>query len=271
MAQVYPTVHRIFTPLPQKGRSEMSVTDFVKDLEINQSYFLSLSEQYPYPMQIFLPDGTLAIANSAFLREFRIPFAGLIEGKYNIFHDPTLEEYGMLDKVHLAFSGYPVEVSDIKVHVHSFKRFHNIPNDETELYYLEVKSVPIKDAAGNLACVVVIYIVKRKSVGRKEIALAKEYIEQNYKESFDLEKIANAASLSQYHFSRLFKKNTGMTPHDYYIRVRIDKLKQMLLDENLTVEQAFESCGMQYHGHYAMVFKKLTGLSPTEYKNNVNK
>lgn len=248
----------------------MSVTDFVKDLEINQSYFLSLSEQYPYPMQIFLPDGTLAIANSAFLREFRIPFAGLIEGKYNIFHDPTLEEYGMLDKVHLAFSGYPVEVSDIKVHVHSFKRFHNIPNDETELYYLEVKSVPIKDAAGNLACVVVIYIVKRKSVGRKEIALAKEYIEQNYKESFDLEKIANAASLSQYHFSRLFKKNTGMTPHDYYIRVRIDKLKQMLLDENLTVEQAFESCGMQYHGHYAMVFKKLTGLSPTEYKNKAS-
>lgn len=247
----------------------MDVKEYIKDLETNQSYFMTLAREFPYPMQIYLPDGTLAFANSAFLREFKIPFAGLNENRYNILQDPTLNDFGVLDQVHLAFAGYPAEITDIPVPVHFFKRFFQIPSEEIELYYLDIKAIPIKDTIGVLTCVVIIYLVRRKNVGRADIALSKIYIEQHWMENFDLEKIAKAVSMSQYYFSRLFKKHTGMTPHEYYINIKMEKVKQGLLNENLTVEQVFESCGLQYHGHYAMVFKKLTGFNPMEYRNGL--
>lgn len=249
----------------------MSVGKFVKDLKADQSYFLQLAKNFPYPMQIYLPDGMLAVANSAFLREFNIPFASLIEGRYNILYDPTLIEHGVLDQVYLAFSGYPAEVMDIPAPVHSFKRFFHIPNAEFELYYLDIKAVPIKDATDSLICVVITYLTRRKYVEREEISLAKDYIEQHWVEDFDLAKVASAALLSKFHFSRLFKKHTGITPYHYYSIVKVEKLKQALLNKNLTVEQAFGSCGIQYHSYYATMFKKLTGLSPTEYRNIVHK
>jgi transcriptional regulator GlxA family with amidase domain len=57
-----------------------------------------------------------------------------------------------------------------------------------------------------------------------------------------------------------------MTPHDYYISVKINKVKDKLLDMNLSIEEAFSECGFHYHGHYANLFKIKTGLTPSEYR-----
>jgi AraC-like DNA-binding protein len=102
--------------------------------------------------------------------------------------------------------------------------------------------------------------------GKEEIALGKEYIESHWQEPFNIDKIAKAATLSKSHFVRLFKKNTGVTPHEYYVSYKIGKLKEKLLDSNLTIAQAFAECNMDYNGHTARQFKERVGVSPSEYR-----
>ena len=84
--------------------------------------------------------------------------------------------------------------------------------------------------------------------------------------ALNIDKIAKAATLSKSHFVRLFKKNTGVTPHEYYVSYKIGKLKEKLLDSNLTIAQAFAECNMDYNGHTARQFKERVGVSPSEYR-----
>jgi AraC family transcriptional regulator len=74
------------------------------------------------------------------------------------------------------------------------------------------------------------------------------------------------ACLSKAHFTKLFKQNTGVTPKEYYINYKISKLKEKLLDTNLSIAQAFAACNMNYNGYSASLFKKKVGLSPSEFR-----
>ena len=111
-----------------------------------------------------------------------------------------------------------------------------------------------------------VFIFKKIYRGKEEIALAKEYIETHWQEPFDLSETAKTAYLSKAHFTKLFKKHTGVTPHEYYTNYKISKLKEKLLDTNLSIAQAFAACNMDYNGHSARVFKNKTGLSPSAYR-----
>jgi transcriptional regulator GlxA family with amidase domain len=82
-------------------------------------------------------------------------------------------------------------------------------------------------------------------------------------EPYDNNSAADVAGLSKTHFIRLFKKHTGMTPHDYYINFKMNKIKEKLSDSNLSISQAFEACGIDYNGHFAKVFKKSIGYTPS--------
>ena len=85
-------------------------------------------------------------------------------------------------------------------------------------------------------------------------------------EPFDLAATAKAACLSKAQFIKLFKKHTGVTPHEYYINYKISKLKEILLDTNLSIAQAFAACNIDYNGYSAKLFKKKVGVTPSEYR-----
>lgn len=50
-----------------------------------------------------------------------------------------------------------------------------------------------------------------------------KYIDNNWLEEFDIDELSSVVNLSRYHFTRLFKSNTGMTPYGYYQYVKIQK------------------------------------------------
>lgn len=135
-----------------------------------------------------------------------------------------------------------------------------------EAIYQDITIYPILNDEKQVIYVVAFLINRRVYRGRNEIEKAKEYIESHWSEKFDLVETAKEVGFSKAHFIKLFKQHTGLTPHDYYINYKISRLREKLLDTNLSIAQAFAACNMDYNGHSAGLFKKKTGLSPSAYR-----
>ena len=105
--------------------------------------------------------------------------------------------------------------------------------------------------------------------GRTPVQTTMEYIEENYKEDLSLERIAALVSLSPYHFSRMFKQETGFSPHEYVLTVRIDAAKTLLKTTGLSIKEITYAAGFHSEAHFVSTFKKRTQLTPTAFRNTV--
>jgi AraC-like DNA-binding protein len=100
----------------------------------------------------------------------------------------------------------------------------------------------------------------------QRIVAAKVFIDDNYKEPIDLEKISKQAFLSRFHFHRLFKQVYKRTPLQYITQKRLDKAKD-LLSENKPVGEVCDEVGFESIGSFSVLFKKEIGFAPTYYRN----
>lgn len=93
-----------------------------------------------------------------------------------------------------------------------------------------------------------------------------DLMERHLDEEFDLARFAAAAALSEFHFSRLFKKATGFSPSRYFIRLRIAKACRLLRETNRSVIDIGLDVGYSSPSHFAQVFRRETGAVPTDYR-----
>lgn len=94
---------------------------------------------------------------------------------------------------------------------------------------------------------------------------AKLFIDENFGSNIDLNKIADEACFSKFHFVRLFRSIYGRTPHQYLTDVRIDKAKEHLADGQ-TVAFACYNVGFDSISSFTGLFKRRTGLTPRQYQ-----
>ena len=99
-----------------------------------------------------------------------------------------------------------------------------------------------------------------------------KYMENHYKEKISLDQIAENMYLSPFYISKLFKSETGDTPINYLISLRMEKAKE-LLDQNstLSIQEAAAAVGYEDAYHLSKLFKKYYGLSPLYYKARIEK
>ncbi|MEN3261006.1 helix-turn-helix domain-containing protein [Sodalis endosymbiont of Spalangia cameroni] len=83
---------------------------------------------------------------------------------------------------------------------------------------------------------------------------------------FDLAVIAQAAGLSKYHFSRQFKNATGLSPSNYFIRLRMRRARQLLADTRRSIIDIGLEVGYSSPGHFSQVFRREVGVSPSHYR-----
>lgn len=96
------------------------------------------------------------------------------------------------------------------------------------------------------------------------------YITDHLQEELSLEQLARQASLSPFYFSRLFKKETGYSPHEYVIQARVNAAKYFLQSARLSQKDICYSCGFSSESSFCTTFKKSTGLTPSQYRKNVS-
>lgn len=95
---------------------------------------------------------------------------------------------------------------------------------------------------------------------------AKEMLGQVYDKPLDLNKIAKQLSISQSHIARLFKENTGATPMQYIINIRITKACALLWQTNAGILEIAHNTGFLSLSNFHKKFKEQTGLTPKEYR-----
>ena len=81
-----------------------------------------------------------------------------------------------------------------------------------------------------------------------------------------LDELAETAGLSAAHFSQMFRKSTGESPHQFVLRRRVEYAKQMLRAAETRVLDVAVACGFKTQQHFARVFRSICGASPTEYR-----
>jgi AraC family transcriptional regulator len=92
-----------------------------------------------------------------------------------------------------------------------------------------------------------------------------ELVEAKIEDELSLEEMAKTAQLSRAHFSHMFRQSTGESPHQFFLRCRVERAKQMLRAETRVLDVAV-ACGFKTQQHFARVFRHFCGVSPTEYR-----
>ncbi len=94
------------------------------------------------------------------------------------------------------------------------------------------------------------------------------FINENIEQDLSLELLANQVSLSPYYFTRIFKTETGFTPHQYVLYTRINHAKFLLKNTELSIKQICFMCGFSCESNFCTAFKKWTNITPTNYRIN---
>ena len=109
--------------------------------------------------------------------------------------------------------------------------------------------------------------------GRKKTALLTwrarrvvEYVDSHLDEPISLSDLAAAAGLSRNYFAAQFRVATGLRPHEFLLRRRIERAQKMLVETSAPLAETALSIGFQTQSHFSTVFKRLVGWSPSSWR-----
>jgi len=94
----------------------------------------------------------------------------------------------------------------------------------------------------------------------------KEFVYAKIEDELSLSELAQSVGLSIAHLSEMFRKSMGETPHQFVLRLRVERAKEMLRSAESRVLDVAIACGFKTQQHFARVFRQLCGTSPTEYR-----
>ena len=113
-------------------------------------------------------------------------------------------------------------------------------------------------------------MVKKESAESPSVARARVFIAEHQSEEISLSRVAQSVNMSAFYFCKIFKKATGMTFTDYLGRVRVEKVKNLLLNPHRRVSEAAYEAGFQSLSQFNRVFRQIAGESPSAYREKLH-
>ena len=93
-----------------------------------------------------------------------------------------------------------------------------------------------------------------------------QYIQENLRQELPLAELSGVVHMSPYHFARLFKRSTGVSPHRFLIRQRIDEARTLLAAQTVPIAEIARSVGFRTPSHFTTTFRRFTGMTPSAYR-----
>ena len=106
----------------------------------------------------------------------------------------------------------------------------------------------------------------RSALDHQRLRRVLQFIEANLHNNIRLKDLADIANLSQFHFSRGFRKATGQSPHRFVRDCRLDKAKEMLVDGTSTLAEIALVCNFSSQSSFTRAFTQAVGISPNKYR-----
>lgn len=113
-------------------------------------------------------------------------------------------------------------------------------------------------------------MVQEATAESPAVAKARVFIAEHQSEELSLSQVASAVNMSAFYFCKTFKKATGMTFTEYLARVRVEKVKNLLLNPHKRVSEAAYEAGFQSLSQFNRVFRRIAGESPSVYRERIH-
>ncbi len=103
----------------------------------------------------------------------------------------------------------------------------------------------------------------------RQMRRVEETLAANLDGDVSLTDLANDCGLSVSHFSRAFRHSTGVSPHQWLLRHRVEQSKALLRERQLSLSDVALSCGFADQSHFTRVFTRWVGTSPGAWRRDL--
>jgi AraC family transcriptional regulator len=101
-----------------------------------------------------------------------------------------------------------------------------------------------------------------------QVRLVTEYMDSHLSAKTSISELAALVDLTRFHFIRAFKQSAGVPPHQYLIRRRVDRAKQLLAEQSASIAEVAERTGFGSPVQMTRAFRRVVGTTPSAYRRN---
>lgn len=113
-------------------------------------------------------------------------------------------------------------------------------------------------------------MVQEAAAEMPAVTRARQFMAEHLSEEISLSDVARAAGMSGFYFCKVFKRATGLTFTDYLARLRVETVKQKLLNPHVRVSEAAYATGFNSLSQFNRVFRRIAGESPSAYRERIH-
>ncbi|MBQ7336361.1 MAG: helix-turn-helix transcriptional regulator [Clostridia bacterium] len=135
-----------------------------------------------------------------------------------------------------------------------------------------ITTLSVRNKLKTLSCLYEVFSSINKKAEKLysvRVSPAINYVEKHYNENFDMSLLSDICYMSLSHLFRMFKKETGKSPLEYRMELRIERAKALLAEGECQIGEIASMLGFENIYYFSRAFKKRVGMSPSEYKRKI--
>jgi AraC-like DNA-binding protein len=113
-------------------------------------------------------------------------------------------------------------------------------------------------------------MVQQTAAESPVVARARAVIAERCTGELSVKEVARAVNMSTFYFCKVFKQGTGLTFTNYLARVRVESVKQHMLNPHTRISEAAFAAGFQSLSQFNRVFRRIAGESPSAYRERLH-
>lgn len=131
---------------------------------------------------------------------------------------------------------------------------------------MEGRALILLDRLLNLHGTSTISIPARGGLSQRDLRRVTDYLQEHLAEDPALGKLAQLVGLSPKHFSRVFRRSTGIGPNQWLAKQRVARARELLAGGTLSIAEIALSCGFADQSHLTVTFRRVTGTTPGRFR-----
>jgi AraC family transcriptional regulator len=181
-----------------------------------------------------------------------------------LYFDPLL-----LDEPRCDLSQVPamVEFEDNMLRT-AMLQFDAILNDPSldQPGYAETLAVLLAFEIGRLKNQMRASAAPRSGLPQWQVRVVMDYLESHLADKTTISELSGLLHLSRFHFIRAFKKTVGMPPHQFILRRRVERARELLANNDLSIGEIAERTGFNGAAQLSRAFRQIVGTTPTDFR-----